>query len=141
MSSLQIPALYRRRMGSSQNHNGSAGRSLSAYSGASLAQKDYIEARSWQCLWQVFRLDADHKTLIRVSICCVQSSRERLLALRSLQRSISSMTVFLDGMAVSVPRLPQMPTEQLRIHAQETSFQEILAYVWTINKLIGAPNA
>ena len=100
MSSLQIPALYRRRMGSSQNHNGSAGRSLSAYSGASLAQKDYIEARSWQCLWQVFRLDVDHKTLIRVSICCVQSSRERLLALRSFQRSISSMTVFLGSMAV-----------------------------------------
>jgi hypothetical protein len=95
MSNLQIPALYRRRRGSSQNHNGSAGRSLSAYSGVSLAQKDYIEARSSQCLWQVFRVDVDHKTLIRVSICCIQSSRERLLALRSLQRSISSMTVFL----------------------------------------------
>jgi hypothetical protein len=80
MSSLQIPALYRRQRGSSQNHNGSAGRSLSAYSGASVAQKDHIEDRSSQCLWQVFRLDADHKTPSRVSICCLQSSRTTLSA-------------------------------------------------------------
>jgi hypothetical protein len=80
MSSLQIPALYRRQRGSSQNHNGSAGRSLSAYSGAPVAQKDHIEDRSSQCLWQVFRLDADHKTPSRVSICCLQSSRTTLSA-------------------------------------------------------------
>jgi hypothetical protein len=42
MSGLQIPGLYRRQWGSSQNHNGSAGRSLSACSGASVAQKDHI---------------------------------------------------------------------------------------------------
>lgn len=80
MSSLQIPALYRRQRGSSQNHNGSAGRSLSAYSEASVAQKVHIEDRSSQCLWQVFRLDVDHKTPSRVSICCVQSSRTTLSA-------------------------------------------------------------